>query len=168
MAERDTMEASAARRRGPGESPGILLWRAANAWQREIRAIAKDHALTQAQYVLLLGLGELENRAAARSAAITQRALAAHCGVDATMTSQVLRQLQAAGHLRRAPGADARSLAVTLTGAGRRAIDAMAPAAAAADAHFFAVLGDNAEMFKAALQVLLGLPPRLGAARRVG
>jgi len=153
------------RRRGPDDSPGILLWRAANAWQRAVRAVVKEHDLSHAQYVLLLGLYDHEERTRADPLPLSQRALAVHCGVDVAMASQVLRQLEAAGHLRRGSGTDARSRAISLTGSGRRLVEELAPLLAAVDARFFAVLGDNAEMFKAALQVLLGLPPRLGAAR---
>ncbi len=166
MSNTEPNEIDAIRRRGPDDSPGILIWRAANAWQRDMRAVVKPHGLTQAQYVLLLGLYHLEERPLAEPLATTQRALAAYCGVDTTMASQVLRQLEAAGLLRRAPGADARSRALYLTDQGRRTINAVEPEAGAVDAKFFAALGDNAEMFKAALQVLIGLPPRLGATRR--
>ena len=164
MSDIEQHEITVIRQRGPDDSPGILLWRAANAWQREIRAIVKAQGLTQAQFVLLLGLRHLADRSAATPT--TQQALANYCGVDTTMASQVLRQLEAAGHLRRAPGTDARSRALYLTDNGRRTITELAPAAGAVDAAFFAVLGENAEMFKAALQVLIGLPPRLGSARR--
>lgn len=156
----------ARRWRGPDDSPGILLWRAANAWQRQIKALAKEHGLTQAQYVLLFGLQHLDERAAALPAPVTQAALASHCGVDTTMASQVLRQLEAARLVRRAPGADARSRALYLTDAGRRAVAALAPRVADADSQFFAALGGNVEMFKAALQVLVGLPPRMSSPRR--
>lgn len=154
------------RQRGPGDSPGILLWRTANAWQRSIREVVKSRGLTQAQFVLLLGLHHLEARTVSEPTPTTQRALAAYCGVDTTMASQVLRQLEAAGHLRRAPGADARSRALYLTDRGRQIVSTLEPEVSAVDANFFAALGDNAEMFKAALQVLIGLPPRLGSARR--
>lgn len=155
-----------ARRRGPDDNPGILLWRAANAWQREVRGVVKSQGLTQAQFVLLLGLRHLEARPGVVAAPITQQALAKYCGVDTTMASQVLRQLEAADYLRRAPGVDARSRALHLSANGRRTIDEIAPQVGAVDARFFAALGENAEMFKAALQVLIGLPPRLGSSRR--
>ena len=156
------------RRRGPEDSPGILLWRTANAWQRDIRGVVKSKGLTQAQFVLLLGLRHLEQRKVSQPLLTTQQALAKYCGVDTTMASQVLRQLEAAGHLRRAPGADARSRALYLTDRGRQTISSIEPEVGAVDTQFFAALGDNAEMFKAALQVLIGLPPRLGASRRAG
>ncbi len=156
------------RRRGPEDSPGILLWRTANAWQRDIRGVVKSKGLTQAQFVLLLGLRHLEQRKVSQPLPTTQQALAKYCGVDTTMASQVLRQLEAAGHLRRAPGADARSRALYLTDRGRQTISSIEPEFGAVDTQFFAALGDNAEMFKAALQVLIGLPPRLGASRRAG
>ena len=156
------------RRRGPEDSPGILLWRTANAWQRDIRGVVKSKGLTQAQFVLLLGLRHLEQRKVFQPLPTTQQALAKYCGVDTTMASQVLRQLEAAGHLRRAPGADARSRALYLTDRGRQTISSIEPEVGAVDTQFFAALGDNAEMFKAALQVLIGLPPRLGSSRRAG
>ena len=168
MSDVDLGDPSAIRRRGPGDSPGILLWRAANARQREVRGVVKSQGLTQAQYVLLLGLSDLEDRSGTEPAAITQQALAKYCGVDTTMASQVLRQLETMGHLRRAPGVDARSRALQLSASGRRAVDEIAPEVGAVDAKFFAALGENAEMFKAALQVLIGLPPRLGSSRRFG
>lgn len=166
MSDVHQSDSAVIRRRGPGDSPGILLWRAANAWQRQVRGVIKSQGLTQTQFVLLLGLSDLERRPAVRAMAITQQALAKYCGIDTTMASQVLRQLEAAGYLRRAPGVDARSRALHLSASGRRAIDEIAPAVGAADAKYFAALGENAEMFKAALQVLIGLPPRLGAPRR--
>lgn len=168
MSDVDLGESTAIRRRGPDESPGILLSRAANAWQRETRSVVKAHGLTQAQFVLLLGLSHLEGRPVAVPTAITQRVLATYCGVDATMTSQVLRQLETGGYLRRAPGSDARSHALYLTESGKRVVAEIEPEVGAVDARFFAALGDNAEMFKAALQVLIGLPPRLGSSRRSG
>ncbi|MDA1132870.1 MAG: MarR family transcriptional regulator [Proteobacteria bacterium] len=144
----------------------MLLWRTANAWQRDVRGVVKARGVTQAQFVLLLGLRHLEQHAVAQPLPTTQQALAKYCGVDTTMASQVLRQLEAGGHLRRAPGADARSRALYLTDRGRRIITILEPEVRAVDENFFAALGDNAEMFKAALQVLIGLPPRLGSSRR--
>jgi len=166
MSDIDHSDIAATRLRGPDDNPGILLWRAANAWQRDVRGVVKSRGLTQAQFVLLLGLRHLEERPLAVPTATTQRALAKYCGVDTTMASQVLRQLEAAGHLRRAPGTDARSRALYLTDSGRRTIADLEPEVGAVDARFFAALGENAEMFKAALQVLIGLPPRLGSSRR--
>ena len=166
MSDIDQSNIAATRLRGPDDSPGILLWRAANTWQREIRGPVKSRGLTQAQFILLLGLRHLEERPVAVPKVTTQRALAKYCGVDTTMASQVLRQLEAAGHLRRAPGTDARSNALYLTDSGRQTVADIAPEVAAVDARFFAALGENAEMFKAALQVLIGLPPRLGSSRR--
>ena len=166
MSDIESTEKANSRRRGPDDSPGILLWRTANAWQRNIRGVVKARGLTQAQFVLLLGLRHLEERTVSEPIPTTQQALAKYCGIDTTMASQVLRQLETGGHLRRAPGADARSRALYLTDKGRRTISALEPEVSAVDARFFAALGDNAEMFKAALQVLIGLPPRLGSSRR--
>ncbi|MFT5180887.1 MAG: DNA-binding MarR family transcriptional regulator [Alphaproteobacteria bacterium] len=168
MSDIERIDDAITRRRGPDDSPGILLWRTANAWQRDIRGVVKARGLTQAQFVLMLGLRHLEARTITQPLPTTQQALAKYCGVDTTMASQVLRQLEADGHLRRAPGTDARSRALYLTDRGRQTISDLEPEVGAVDAKFFAALGDNAEMFKAALQVLIGLPPRLGSSRRSG
>lgn len=168
MSDIDRVDEVVSRRRGPDDSPGILLWRTANAWQREVRSLMKSRGLSQAQFVLLSGLHHLEARPLAEPVPTTQRALSRYCGVDTTMASQVLRQLEAAGYLRRAPGADARSRALYLTDKGRQTVSVIEPEVAAVDGKFFAALGENAEMFKAALQVLIGLPPRLGSSRRSG
>ena len=38
---------------GPGESPGFLLWKVSNAWQRKQRAALQPFGLTHSQFVLL-------------------------------------------------------------------------------------------------------------------
>ena len=78
------------------------------------------------------------------------------------MTSTVLRQLQSAGLVGRRRAKDARARDLRITRKGRDLFAAAQPAVEAVDEAFFAVMGDNREMFKAALQVLLGLPPRIG------
>ena len=81
---------------GPEDNIGILLCRTSNAWQRQVKKTLKKQGLTQAQYVLLLGLRKLEERNVIEKKTVTQRSLAIHSGVDQTMTSQVLRQLEQA------------------------------------------------------------------------
>ena len=38
---------------GPGDSPGFLLWKVSNAWQRQIRAALQPFSLTHSQFVVL-------------------------------------------------------------------------------------------------------------------
>ncbi len=139
------------------ESPGSLLWRTANAWQRRLREALRDHGLTQAQYTLLDAL--LNNS----GAAINQHRLASQSGMDVTVVSAVIRQLQAAGLVARHTGADARSREVTLTPAGRTRISAATPAAQAVNDEFFACLRQDQTAFAGALRLLLGLRPRIRA-----
>lgn len=79
-------------------SPGLALWRVTNAWQRRIRAALAPHDLTHVQFVLLASLTWMD-----RSQPVTQRDLAAFAGTDVMMTSQVLRALEAKGHITRSP-----------------------------------------------------------------
>jgi len=148
---------------GPEDNIGILLCRTSNAWQRQVKKTLKKKGLTQAQYVLLLGLRKLEERNVIEKKTVTQRSLAIHSGVDQTMTSQVLRQLEQAYLIRRAPGSDARSHALFLTDSGRRTISDIEPEITDLDSQFFSVLGENTQMFKATLQILIGLTPRMSS-----
>ena len=149
-----------ARRYGPADGGGSLLWQAANAWSRRLRAAVTPHDLTQAQFLLLAGLARLEARA---GEPITQAGLAKACGIDVTMASTVLRQLAAARLLSRRQGADARSRALALSAAGRSRLEAALPDVDAAEAAFFRALSADLGAFKGALSVLIGRRPRLAA-----
>ena len=149
--------------RGPGESTGVLMWRAANRWQRDVRAALAGHDLTQAQFLLLSALAAFYET----KPGPTQARLAASSGIDVAVASQGLRQLQRDGLVRRRTGADARARELRLTEAGRARIARAIPDVAAVDAAFFARLGDNRPAFAGALRALIGLPVRAVAGRRV-
>lgn len=148
---------------GPGDSTGVLLWRTANRWQRDVRAALAGHDLTQAQFLLLSALDAVDDGGKRP----TQAALAASCGIDVAVASQGLRQLQRAGLVQRRTGADARARELQLTDAGRTRIARAIPDIAAVDAEFFRRLGDNREAFAGALRAMIGLPVRAAAGRRV-
>lgn len=148
--------------RGPGDSTGVLLWRATNRWQRDVRAALADHDLTQAQFLLLSALQAFDSG----KPGPTQARLAASCGIDVAVASQGLRQLQRDGLVRRRTGADARARTLQLSDAGRARIEHAIPDIAAVDDAFFALLGDNRETFAGALRALIGLRPRISAGRR--
>ena len=148
---------------GPGGSTGVLLWRAANRWQRDVRAALADHDLTQAQFLLLSALAAFD----ATKPAPTQARLAASSGIDVAVASQGLRQLQRDGLVRRRTGTDARARELQLTDKGRARIERAIPDVAAVDAAFFTLLGDNRPVFAGALRALIGLPVRAAAGRRV-
>ncbi|MBC7136487.1 MarR family winged helix-turn-helix transcriptional regulator [Oceanibaculum nanhaiense] len=121
----------------PDESPGFLLWQLANAWQRQMRIVLSPLGLTYVQAMLLTALLRLEEREAITGTPITQGDLARFCQADATMTSQVLRTLEAKGLLERSRGADARARLPRLTAAGRALAERALPLAEAVDREFF-------------------------------
>lgn len=139
------------------QNTGYLIWRVVNLWQKTQRAVLAPFELTPVQFLLLSGLAEL----AAEAVAIKQSALAQHCRTDAMMTSQVIRALEKRGLVRRARHQqDGRAVAVVLTEDGGRAVAEAASAVQAADAEFFAGLGDRGDEFADALTMLTGERPR--------
>ena len=167
MTDSDSENSSNLVRTGPEDNIGILLWRTSNAWQREVKNKLKSGGVTQNQYILLLGLLKLEERNVIHRQTITQRNLATYCGVDQTMASQVLRVLEQDHLVRRAPGHDSRSNSLYLTDSGRRIISELEPEMLDLDSHFFTKLGENVQMFKATLQILIGLTPRMSSSGRM-
>lgn len=122
---------------GPGQSPGFLLWKVSNAWQRRQRAALQAFELTHSQFVLLAAatwFGAEET--------LTQARLAQLTGVDPMTTSQVVRTLEAARLLeRRRHPADPRAKAIFVTEAGRAKARKAIVAVEDTDAAFFAPLG---------------------------
>lgn len=101
----------------PGESPGLLLWRATLSWQRRITAALKPLDLTHVQFVLLASTWWLTRVAGERP---SQRRIAEHANTDTMMTSQVIRTLAAKGLLQRSTNPEdsrARLIDVTPEGA---------------------------------------------------
>jgi len=121
-------------------SPGFLLWRATNRWQRHLRGALHSTGLTHVQFVLLAAARDL----AAGGAPATQAAIAARANTDVMMTSQVVRALEKRRLLARTPHpTDRRARIVTLTGEGARVAAEAAALARRADREFFGVLGDK-------------------------
>jgi DNA-binding MarR family transcriptional regulator len=125
------------------DSTGLVLWRVTNAWQAAQRKALKPFGITHVQFVLLASLTWLEGEEP-----VTQRALATHAGVDAMMTSQVLRALERAGQVERLPHpTDGRAMGVKTTAAGREVANRAIVVIEAVDAEFFAPLGDDRARF---------------------
>lgn len=119
---------------GAGDSAGFLLWQATLRWQRAITAALRPHGLTHVQFVLLAGTWWLGQHPGPP----TQRRLADHAEVDAMMTSQVLRTLEAKGLIARIDDAeDTRAKRVSLTDAGRARVTAALPTVESVDRRFF-------------------------------
>ena len=113
-------------------SPGFLLWRVSNAWQRAIRAALTPHGLTHTQYVLLAVLVHSAEEH------LTQRNLADKAHIDIMMTSQVLRTLETAKHITRSPHPiDRRAMNVQATTHGRHTVIAATKDVETIDREFF-------------------------------
>jgi DNA-binding MarR family transcriptional regulator len=80
------------------DRPGFLLWHATMRWQRAAAAALAPLGLTHAQFRLLCAVTWLK---AHQGEWPSQRELAEHAGVDAMMTSQVVRALEKAELLER-------------------------------------------------------------------
>jgi MarR family transcriptional regulator, organic hydroperoxide resistance regulator len=119
---------------GPGESPGFLLWKVSNAWQRRQRAALQPLGLTHSQFVLLAAATWFSS-----TETLTQARLAELTGVDVMTTSQVLRTLEAAKLVARAahPG-DPRAKTIAVTARGRELARKAIVIVEATDEAFFA------------------------------
>ncbi len=137
---------------------GYLLWRAANLWQKKIRAVLAPFGLTPVQFLLLSGLREIDPFS---EGPVNQAALARHCSCDPMMTSQVLRALEKAGLIRRnADKNDRRAHAVAINAAGRAIVNQASGSIGDADARFHQALGYQSAEFGDALRLLCGQRPR--------
>jgi DNA-binding MarR family transcriptional regulator len=118
---------------GPQDSPGFLLWKVSNAWQRRQRSALKPFGLTHAQFVLLAAatwFGSEET--------LTQVRLSGLSGVDVMTTSQIVRTLEAAGLMARAEHPnDPRAKAIVVTAAGKAKARKAIVAVEQADEKFF-------------------------------
>jgi DNA-binding MarR family transcriptional regulator len=128
------------RHAGPEDSPGFLLWQASAAWRRAVEAALAPLDLTHPQFVLLAVTGWLTRD----GAAVAQVEIARFIRLDANTVSQVLKGLERRGLISRHPGVDERAKSPAPTEAGAALLRQAVPAVEAADAAFFARLGDRA------------------------
>jgi DNA-binding MarR family transcriptional regulator len=137
---------------GPAESPGFLLWKISNAWQRRQRTALQAYGLTHSQFVVLatttwFGAGET----------LTQSRIAQLLGIDPMTTSQVLRALEAASLIQRVDHPeDPRAKSIKVTRAGRDLARKAIVVVEETDAAFFQPLASDTarlvEMFQALAQ----------------
>jgi DNA-binding MarR family transcriptional regulator len=148
------------RHSGPGQSPGFLLWKVSNAWQRRQRAALQPFDLTHSQFVLLATATWFGSKEA-----LTQSRLAQLAGVDAMTTSQVVRALEAAGLLeRRQHPDDPRAKAIVVTTSGRNKARLALVAVEETDEAFFKPVAATSRalvrMFRALAASEAGSPQR--------
>ena len=121
------------------QSTGLVLWRVTNAWQAAQRAALKPFGLTHVQFVLLASLTWLDV-----DQPVTQQHLAEHAGIDAMMTSQVLRVLERNGLVERhSHPVDGRAKILSVTAAGAELANRAIVAVEACDTAFFGPVGDQ-------------------------
>jgi DNA-binding MarR family transcriptional regulator len=124
---------------GPGDSPGFLLWKISNAWQRRQREALLPFELTHAQFVLLATATWHSD-----SETLTQARLAELSGVDPMTTSQIARTLESAGLVkRREHPEDPRAKEITTTTAGREKARAALLVVEKTDSAFFGADAPN-------------------------
>ncbi|WP_312558955.1 MarR family winged helix-turn-helix transcriptional regulator [Atlantibacter hermannii] len=124
---------------GPDDSPGYLLWRVSNSWQREQRNALQPLGLTHTQFVVLAVASWFEEKEP-----LTQIRLSQLTGSDTMTVSQVVRTLEKAGHLARiAHPTDTRSRVISVTKTGRELAEQAVQVVEATDKNFFTPLGDN-------------------------
>jgi DNA-binding MarR family transcriptional regulator len=137
---------------GPAESPGFLLWKISNAWQRRQRLALQGFALTHSQFVVLATaswFGAAET--------LTQSRISQLSGIDPMTTSQVLRALEAAALIERVDHpTDPRANSIMVTKAGRDLARKAIVVVEHTDAAFFEPLASDTtrlvKMFQALLQ----------------
>ncbi|MGO4713671.1 MarR family winged helix-turn-helix transcriptional regulator [Bradyrhizobium sp. 2TAF24] len=130
---------------GPAESPGFLLWKISNAWQRRQRQALQPYGLTHSQFVVLAAATWF-----GASEPLTQARVAQLTGIDPMTTSQVLRALETAGLIARGDHpTDPRAKAIAVTRVGRELVRKAVVVVEACDAAFFApVEADTARLLK--------------------
>lgn len=136
---------------GPSDSPGFLLWRISNSWQREQRAALQPLGLTHTQFVMLAvatWFGSQEP--------LTQARLAQLTGSDPMTTSQTVRTLVGNGLLERhAHPGDTRAKVISCSEAGRELAHRAIVIVEAVDRAFFEPLGDEQSNMVALFQRML-------------
>ena len=125
------------RHSGPFDSPGFLLWRISNTWQRQQRAALQALGLTHTQFVMLAvatWFGAEEP--------LTQMRLSQLTGSDPMTTSQVVRALLAKGYFARdAHATDNRAKVISASAAGRELAAQAVGIVEEVDRQFFDALG---------------------------
>jgi DNA-binding MarR family transcriptional regulator len=136
----------------PEDSPGFLLWRVTNSWQRRIRHKLKELELTHVQFVLLTATEWLNNA----ELSTTQANVARFAHTDVMMTSQVIRTLERKGLVTvEADFADTRAHLLKVTPAGHRLVKRALDLVEDADERFFGPLAGDTGRFTEMLRVLI-------------
>ncbi|NUT88237.1 winged helix-turn-helix transcriptional regulator [Pseudomonas corrugata] len=124
---------------GPSDSPGFLLWRISNTWQREQRAALQPLGLTHTQFVMLAVATWF-----ASQEPLTQARLSQLTGSDPMTTSQVVRTLLKNGlFVRDVHPTDTRAKIISVSEAGRDIAHKAIVIVEEVDRKFFGTLGEQ-------------------------
>ena len=123
----------------PDQSPGFLLWKVSNAWQRKLRTALQPLELTHSQFVILATATWFE-----QEGPLTQARLSELAGIDPMTTSQIVRTLISAQliHREKHPG-DPRANWITVTASGRDKAKHAVGVVEQADSQFFEPISDR-------------------------
>ena len=136
---------------GPAESPGFLLWKISNAWQRQQRMALQPYGLTHSQFVVLATATWF-----GASETLTQSRISQLSGIDPMTTSQVLRALEAAALIQRGDHPkDPRAKSIIVTRAGRDLARKAIVVVEETDAAFFEPLAPDTARLVAMFQALV-------------
>jgi DNA-binding MarR family transcriptional regulator len=101
-------------------TPGYLIWRLSMKWRASVDAAVAPLGLTHAQYTVLASLRGITQSGQSPS----QRQLADYTGLDPIYISKLVRRLESAGLIERAPDPDdSRAVTLTITVQGARVVD---------------------------------------------
>lgn len=121
------------------ESPGFLLWRVSNSWQREQRNALQILGLTHTQFVVLAVASLFKEKET-----LTQKRLSQLTGSDTMTVSQVVRALEKHGYIQRVPHPEnTRSRIIMVSEAGRTLAAQAVRVVEKTDKEFFMPLGDK-------------------------
>ena len=136
---------------GPAESPGFLLWKISNAWQRAQRLALQPLGLTHSQFVVLATTAWF-----GASETLTQSRISQLSGIDPMTTSQILRTLEAATQIQRVDHPkDPRAKSIKVTRAGRDLARKALVVVEDTDAAFFEPLASDTARLVAMFQTLV-------------
>lgn len=139
---------------GPYDSPGFLLWRVSNAWQREQRHALQHFGLTHTQFVALAVASWFSQQEPKEP--MTQARLSQLTGSDPMTISQVVRALEKAGYFERSThSSDTRANVIAVSKAGCELAAHALQAVEATDQAFFKALDVEATSLITLLQRLL-------------
>lgn len=134
----------------PRNKPGFWLWHTALQWRLQLSRNLKPLKLTTAQFFVLGALFGLERSGKSMP---THRLITQHAGLDAMMTSRLLKKLEDNGLVERhADRNDARKQRFATTAEGRHLAEMASAEAARTDHLFFQAV--SAPELEAALQEL--------------